>query len=153
MANKRWTEFATISTLTGSEIMAFVQGGVNKKGTLTDIANYLGLTLIASADTTAAPITINLQSYRFAFFTGSASISGIKTWAFTNATSGKTLKILFTLTGSFAQTFPSDVKMQNWVGDWDDGTKTWTPSGGAGAYEADLVYNGTNWLMKIYGPF
>ena len=42
MANKKWTELASITTLDGSELMAFVQGGVNKKGTVTDLIDYLG---------------------------------------------------------------------------------------------------------------
>lgn len=154
MPNRKISAFQSVSTpLTGSEIVAFLQSSLNKKGTVEDIAIYTGRPLTDTADVTGAPITLNLNNYQYAIFTGSASISGAKTWAFSNALNGKTLKILFTLTGNFAQTFPSNVKMQNFVGDWDGSTHIWTPVGGAGDYMADLTYNGTNWLMNIYGPF
>lgn len=42
MPNRKITQFGTVTTpLTGSEIIDFVQDGVNKKGTVTDLLNHL----------------------------------------------------------------------------------------------------------------
>jgi hypothetical protein len=153
MANETILQKPTAGALTGAEFLYLVQNGTDRKGTINIIAEFLGSGVYsASVDTSGSTITLDMSSFKDAILTGSASIGAGKTIAFSNASNGKRLNFLFTLTDNYALVFPSTVKMQNWVGDWNSGTYTWTPAGGAGAYRAELYYNGTNWLMNIYGP-
>lgn len=152
-ANRNILANPTVSGLTGAEFLYLVQNNADFKITLEQISQYNGAGLYtATADTTTSTITLNLNSYKDVILTGSASIGVGKTIALSNATNGKRLNFLFTLTDNYAFIFPNTVKMQNFVGDWNASTFTWTPVGGAGDYRAELYFNGTNWLMNIYGP-
>lgn len=152
-SNETILQKPTATALDGSEYLYLVQGGLDKKGTVTQIQTFIGAGIRqASVNTSGTTITLDLLSYVEAMFTGDSSIGAGKTIAFDNSSNGRRINFFFTLTDNYAFVFPSTVKMQNWVGEWDPSTYTWTPSGGAGAYRAELLYNGTNWLMNIYGP-
>lgn len=105
-----------------------------------------------TVSTSGGTISFDLLSLREALFTGSAAIGAIKTWAFVNDLNARRMFFRFNINGIYSQTLPANVKMQSFVGEWDDSAKTWTPAV-TGDYEAELSYNGTTWYMKMYGPF
>lgn len=113
---------------------------------------YIGAGLLTSVDVSGGTITFNFNNGTHRSFKASATIGAAKTWAFTNTTNAMELKYFFAMTTPDIQTMPATVKMQSFIGDWNDATKEWTPPA-IGDFEAALSYNGTNWLMKIYGPF
>jgi hypothetical protein len=105
-----------------------------------------------TVSTSGGTISFDLLSLREALFTGSAAIGAIKTWAFVNDLNSRRMFFRFNINGIYSQTMPANVKMQSFVGEWDDSAKTWTPAV-TGDYEAEMSYNGTTWYMKMYGPF
>jgi hypothetical protein len=153
MANRNILANPSIAALDGSEFLYLVKGGKDYKVTIEQVQAYSSGFYSANVNTTLSTITLDLQGYKDVLLTGSADIGVGKTIAFSNASNGKRLTFLFTLTGNYAFVFPNTVKMQNWVGDWDSDTYTWTPVSGAGAYRAEFFYNGINWLMNIYGAY
>ena len=109
-------------------------------------------TLTSSSTSTAgATITLDLNSLTQKMFTGSATFSTSKTIAFSNATNALVFNFQFEIT-SVAGTlvFPSNVVMSDT--NWNTSTQTWTPPN-TGQYECGGTYDGTNWKVKILGPF
>lgn len=105
-----------------------------------------------SVDTTTAPISIDLSSASIANFYGSADIGAAKTWALANATNGIRFDMKFKMTTLDIQTFPSTFKMPASVLGWDTTNHQWTPSE-TGIYLMTCIYDNTEWLMTINGPF
>jgi hypothetical protein len=104
-------------------------------------------------DTSAAPLVLDLKHNKEAIFVASAAIGVAKTWTLENKTLGQKITILFSISAAADQDFSTDAfKMEKISGDWNSGTKKWTPPD-VGDYEAIATWNGTNWLMKINGPF
>lgn len=100
-----------------------------------------------SVSTSGATITLDLDSDRLKNFKGSAAIGAAKAIAFDNVGGAAVIpSFRFTLSGAYALTFPSNVKMSDVR--WNSGTKVWTPLD-AGDYEARMTYDGTNWYVTI----
>lgn len=107
-----------------------------------------------TVDSTGSTITLDMDSRAERNFLASANIGAPKTWALANTTNSfKILSFIFTVTGLFAQTMPSNFKMSD--ARWDSSGKTWTPAD-SGQYNAKAVFDGTSWLLIIdqnSGPF
>lgn len=105
---------------------------------------------ILTVSTTGGTITLNFASEEQRIFVGSASFSGPKTVALSNATNAKRFEFLFQITSVAAVlTFPSE-----FIGDtadtrWNAGANTWTSDFATGVFRATAIYNGTNWILDI----
>lgn len=104
----------------------------------------------ASVSTIPDPIVLNMAGAAQKNFVGSADITEAKTWQLANAARGQQFFLNFVLDGLYAQTFPANFVMSDAL--WDDATKTWTPFD-AGEYQAQAIYNGTNWVLSIVGVY
>jgi len=107
-----------------------------------------------TVSTAGGTITLDFASKAERMFLGSATIAAIKTWALANTTGAlKIASFIFTVSGLYAQTMPSNFKMSD--ARWDSVGKTWTPLD-TGTYNAVAVFDGTSWLLSIEqnsGPF
>lgn len=102
-----------------------------------------------SASTAGATITIDLNDQRQRMFVGSASFSTAKTIAFSNDGNALVFDVFFEVTNVAAVlTMPASVIMADVNFDGDD----WTPPS-TGKYEMGGTWDGTNWWVKIMGPF
>lgn len=104
-----------------------------------------------SLDTSVNPV-INMATLKERVFLGSVPIAVPRTWSFTNFANAIKATVFFTLSGVDIQTFPANVFMQNFVGNWDNTLKQWTPIA-SGNYESEFTYDGTNFYLKIHGPY
>lgn len=103
--------------------------------------------------TAGSAITLDMNNQAQRMFKGSASIGAIKTWILANETAAIFIpSVKFTMTTTDDQTFPSTFKMVTFDPNWNDSTKKWTPPS-TGTYEMSATFDGTNWLMKIQGPY
>lgn len=103
--------------------------------------------------TAGGTITLDMNSQAQRMFKGSASIAAVKTWALSNDLIAIFIpSVKFTMTTTDDQTFPSNFKMVSFDANWNDSTKKWTPPD-VGTYEMSATFDGTNWLMKIQGPY
>lgn len=105
-------------------------------------------------DTTGSVITLDMLNRVRLAFKGSAVIAGNKSVVITNDTPSEEVKNFRFQTDAAGREFifESDVKMQNWDGNWTDATKKWI-SPAAGLF--DLAANHINnvWTVRIFGPF
>ncbi len=105
-------------------------------------------------DVSGGVITLNMNDFAERIFKASGAINGPKSWALSNVSNALNIpSFIFTLSGPYAQTMPSNFKMSD--ARWNFTTKVWTPDE-AGQYNAKAVYDGTNWLLTIdvnSGPF
>lgn len=102
-----------------------------------------------TASTAGATITLDLNSQKQRIFVGSASFSTAKTIAFSNSTNALVFNFTFNVANvAGVVTFPTSVLMADVNFDGDD----WTPPS-TGVYEMGGTYDGTNWFVKIVGPF
>ena len=107
----------------------------------------------AIVSTTGGIITLDMNNQSERMFRGSANIGAIKTWALSNNTPSIFIpSVKFTMTTTDDQTFPSTFKMVIFDANWNDATKKWSPPA-MGTYEMSATFDGTNWLMKIQGPY
>ena len=107
----------------------------------------------AIVSTTGGTITLDMNNQSERMFRGSADIGAIKTWALSNHTPSIFIpSVKFTMTTTDDQTFPSTFKMVIFDANWNDSTKKWSPPA-VGTYEMSATFDGTNWLMKIQGPY
>lgn len=82
-----------------------------------------------------------------------ATIGEAKTWSLANAENAHTvLSFLFSMSDTYTQTMPAGWKMAKAEGTWDAAAHAWTPFD-SGDFEAVANYNGSNWILKIFGPF
>jgi hypothetical protein len=105
----------------------------------------------ASASTAGGTITLDMNSLTQRMFVGSASFATAKTLALSNATNALVFNFHFEVT-DLAATIecPSTFKMGG--PQWNSSTKIWTPPA-VGLFEMGGSYDGTNWKVKIVGPF
>lgn len=104
-----------------------------------------------TVDTSINPV-INMANLKERIFLGTVAIAVARTWSFTNFANTIKARVFFTLSVASIQTMPANVFMQNFVGNWDITLKEWTPNA-TGNYEAEFTYDGTNFYLKIYGPY
>lgn len=91
-------------------------------------------------------ITLNLAQKKARVFSIEPAILEEKTWALSNDFLALSFKVIFSISDLFAQTFPATFKMNDIR--WDAPSKTWTPAE-AGTYQAEGVFDGTNWQVVI----
>jgi hypothetical protein len=105
----------------------------------------------ATPSTAGSTITLDFVSQIQRIFVGSATFATPKTVALDNATVALVLDFHFEVTNVAAVlTFPSTFLMSD--SNWNLATKEWTPPA-TGKYEGGAVFDGTNWKLKINGPF
>jgi len=103
----------------------------------------------ATPSTAGGTITLDMNSQIQRMHVGSASFSTAKIIALSNTTNSLVFSFSFTVTDVAAVlTMPSDFVMSSI--DWDGAD--WTPPS-TGNYEMGGSYDGTNWIVKIAGPF
>jgi len=109
---------------------------------------------LAAISTAAAIISLDMLGNGQMYMRGTANITAAKQWQKTGVASARRLDFFFNITGSFAQTMDSDVRMKinGSAGTWDSTAKTWTPDY-AGDYQATLYYDSNHWKLQIEGPF
>lgn len=100
--------------------------------------------------------TISLDfigNYRSVIFTGLLAITSSKIWNLVNDSCAQRFTFIFNMSGLYAQTMPSNFRMNNYVGEWDSTSKTWTPID-TGIYTANAIYDSVNaiWGLDITGP-
>lgn len=102
-----------------------------------------------SASTAGATITLDMNSQDQRIFVGSATFATGKTMALSNTTNSLVFSFIFEVTNVAATLgFPTD-----WLKNSTDfDGSTWTPPS-TGKYELAGSWNGTNWYIKIDGPF
>jgi hypothetical protein len=102
-----------------------------------------------SASTAAGTITLDMNSQLQRSFVGSASFATPKTIALSNTTNALFFNLFINVTNVAAVvTVPADWFMSDIQ---FDGT-AWTPPE-TGRYELGGSFDGTNWWVKIQGPF
>jgi hypothetical protein len=102
-----------------------------------------------STSTASGTITLNMNSIDERMFVGSATFATPKTMALSNSTNAMVFNFHFEVTSvAAALTFPSGWLMS----DVNFTTLVWTPPS-TGKYEMGGSYDGTNWKIKIVGPF
>lgn len=113
------------------------------------VQNNAASTGLTPVESSGASITLPLSSIYNNMFYAIDEIAGNKTIVFTGR--GLRQTFFFSIDQAGRElTWPSSVKMENAIGDWN--ALVWTaPS--AGDYWAELVFNRTNWLMVINGEF
>lgn len=127
-------------------------GSSTVSGTL-PVANFTPQYVLdrASSSTSGSTITLDLNSQKERIFVGSASFSSAKTLALSNTTNALVFNFHFEVTNTAAVlTCPNTFLMvdENWNGTSDQ----WTPPA-TGKYEMGGVYDGTNWKVKVVGPY
>lgn len=103
----------------------------------------------ATPSTVGGTITLDMNSQIQRMHVGSASFATPKTIALSNTTNSLVFSFSFTVSNVAAVlTMPSDFVMSSisWNG------TDWTPPE-TGNYEIGGSYDGTNWIVKIAGPF
>jgi hypothetical protein len=99
--------------------------------------------------TTGGTITLDLNSQIQRMFVGSATFATGKTIALSNTTNSLVFNFIFEVTNVAATlTMPGSFLMA----DTNFASNVWTPPS-TGKFEMGASYNGTNWYVKIIGPF
>lgn len=105
----------------------------------------------ATPSTAGSTITLDMNSQSQRIFVGSASFSSAKTIALSNTMNALVFNFHFEVTNVAAVlTCPNTFLMadDNWNGTSDQ----WTPPA-TGKYEMGGVFDGTNWKVKVVGPY
>lgn len=132
--------------------------GLGVKVKLTEDGLEFGGVIAAGLDaavvsTAGGTITLDMNSQAERMFRGSASIGAAKTWALSNDTNAIFIpSVKFTMTTLNIQTFPANFKMATYDANWNSSTQQWTPPD-VGTYDLQAIFDGTNWLMTITGPY
>lgn len=135
------------ATDAGGKTVVTIPDGGSGKLSIADFAKYI--LDQASADTSGATITLDMNSQVQRSFVGSASFSAAKAIALSNTTNSLCFNFVYTITNVTAVlTFPTEFQSKD--PNWDSGANTWTPAE-AGKYELGASYDGTNWIVKFFG--
>jgi hypothetical protein len=103
----------------------------------------------ATPSTSGGTITLDMNSQKQRMHVGSATFATAKVIALSNTTNSLVFQFSFTITNVAAVlTMPSDFVMADPAFNGTD----WTPAQ-IGNYEMGGSFDGTNWLVKIAGPF
>jgi hypothetical protein len=104
-----------------------------------------------TSSTASGTITLDLNNQIQRIFVGSATFATSKTMALSNSTNALVFNFHFEVTNVAATlVFPSTWLMSDT--NFNTGSDTWTPPS-TGKYEMGGTYDGTNWKIKISGPF
>lgn len=148
MANKKISDLSAIGSLSGTELLEILQGGVNKKGTILDLIALGGVLDLVSASTANPTITLTFGSgiaaYRRAFY-GSASFAGPKTIALASDTVANHFTFIFEITDlAAALTFPASFKSGDtrWI------SLVWTATE-TGIFKATGDKYGSTWIVEF----
>lgn len=109
----------------------------------------------ASVTTTGGTITLdfdlgNADDAIQKIFIGSATWASSKTLSFSNTTNALVFDFHFEVTNVAGTILCTSCIMSD--SNWDAGSDTWTPPS-TGKFEMSGTYDGTNWKVKIAGPF
>lgn len=103
-----------------------------------------------TVDTSGASITLDMNSLKQRMFVGSATIATPKDVALSNNGNALVYDFHFEISNvAGVLTFPDTLMADQ---NWDDLNKQWTPPA-TGLYEGGATFDGTNWKLKINGPF
>lgn len=119
----------------------------------TDPLNPVTRLISAVVSVAGASIPFDFQNRSQKLFVGSAAMATPKTWAApTNAVNALVFDFHFEISNVAAvQTMQANYLMVA-NADWNDVSKEWTPPA-VGLYEGGATFDGTNWKLKINGPF
>jgi len=142
--NKKISDLAAVSTMSGPELFEVLQGGVNKKVTATQFIGLSGDSV--SVDTTGATITLPFGSGVVSkSFYGSASFATPKSVVLSTDTNANHFIFIYTITDIAATlTFESDFKS----GDTRWAALVWT-SNETGTFKATADWSGSNWIIEF----
>lgn len=104
----------------------------------------------ASVDTTGGTITLDFNTGTFKNFYGSGNVGSGKIIAVSNITKASKGMLFLNLTSAIALTFPANYKHQSFASGW--AANVWTAPA-AGYYRIEMSYDGTDWLIDIYGDY
>jgi hypothetical protein len=106
---------------------------------------------VQSISSAGATITLTMRSRKYLqVFNIPLLIGAAKIWAVSLVASLGFFKVRFSITAGFDQTLPADWKLSD--ANYERVTAScWTPSD-TGEYEMEGTYNGTDWVIKIFGP-
>lgn len=131
--------FTPAGNIAATDVQAAIEELDSEKASLTS----------ASTSTAAGTITLDMSSQSMKMFVGSASFATPKTIAMSNTTGSLLFNLFINVTDVAAViTVPADWFMADIQ---FDGT-AWTPPE-TGRYELGGSFDGTNWWIKIQGPF
>lgn len=136
------------SAITGTPSSSTYLRGDGTWATISGSGDVLDRTTSSTAGST---ITLDMNSQSQRIFVGSASFSSAKTIALSNTTNALVFNFHFEVTNVAAVlTCPNTFLMadDNWNGTSDQ----WTPPA-TGKYEMGGVFDGTNWKVKVVGPY
>ena len=137
---------SVVTTDLGSALEVYRHSDVAMYSALVGYIDRLGVS------TTDSTIVLDAGGFKQRVFVGLSSITANKTISVTNTSMAIVLNFMFTLSGTQTLTFPSNFRMQTADTRWTAGSKLFTPTE-AGTYEASMVFDGTNWNLKISTPF
>ncbi len=142
-----WTKFnSKLSTITLSGDVT----GTGGSSITTTISTKYAVDL-STPSTAGGTVTLDLNSQFQRMFLGSASFATGKTMAVTNITNSRVFDFNFEVTNVAATlTLPAIWLMAD--SNFNTGTRIWTPPA-TGKYEMSGTYDGTNWRIKIAGPY
>lgn len=146
--NKKISDLAAASTLSGPELFEVLQGGVNKKVTGTEVINLGGVLDLVNVSTAGATITLpfgsGIAAYQRRFY-GSAPFSTPKNVVLASDSLANHFTLIFEITDVAATlTFESDFKS----GDTRWASLVWT-SDEIGIFKATADYDGTSWIIEF----
>jgi hypothetical protein len=142
---------APSSNPTDGVIMYVVSGSMFTRNSSGVITNLSSIVTSNSASTAAGTVTLDMGSEVQRMFVGSASFATSKTMDLSNETNALVFNFHFEVTDVAATlVMPADWMMAD--SNFNTGTQTWTPPS-TGLYELGGTWDGTNWKIKIAGPF
>lgn len=151
MAGTRISDGA-VGAVLATDIVPVGTGSGKTTRLMSAIKTFVSLDQVV-VSTAGGTITLDMNSQSSRMFNGSASIGAPKTWALSNASIAIFIpSAKFVMTTLDLQTFPASFKMATFEANWNPATKVWTPPD-VGTYEMSATFDGTNWLMKIQGPY
>jgi hypothetical protein len=135
-----------------SGVLLYASGGAIYSRTSGGVVTNLSIPLTSnSASTVGGTVTLDMNSEFQRMFVGSATFASSKTIALSNTTNALVFDFHFEVTNVAATlVFPASFLMADT--NFNTGTDTWTPPS-TGKYEMGASYDGTNWKVKITGPF
>jgi hypothetical protein len=105
----------------------------------------------AQSISSAAAVILTMRFRKYLqVFNIAPLIAASRVWSVTQVSTLGFFKARFTITAGFDQTFPADWKLSDANYERVAANK-WTPSDD-GEYEMEGTYNGTDWVIKIFGP-
>lgn len=150
MANKKISDLAAATALSGPELFEVLQGGVNKKVPATDVGTLGGVIDLLSVSTAGGTITLPFGNGIAAYqrrFVGSASFSTPKIIELDLDTTANHFTFIFTITDVAATlTFSSEFKCADGLSRWLSLVFT---SLETGTFKATADKGGSSWYIDF----